>query len=33
MQQNPHTHAAPGAARPVLRGVRRRLAGVTAAVA
>ncbi|MFF4470018.1 alpha/beta hydrolase family protein [Streptomyces sp. NPDC001599] len=33
MQQNPHTHAAPGAARPVFRGVRRRLAGVTAAVA
>ncbi|MDX3397154.1 alpha/beta hydrolase [Streptomyces sp. ME01-18h] len=33
MQQNPHTHAAPGAARPVLRGVRRRLAAVTAAVA
>ncbi|MFH8445087.1 alpha/beta hydrolase family protein [Streptomyces sp. NPDC018026] len=33
MQQNPHTHAAPGAARPVLRGVRRRLAGVTAAAA
>jgi len=33
VQQNPHTHAAPGAARPVLRGVRRRLAGVTAAVA
>ncbi|WP_121712612.1 dienelactone hydrolase family protein [Streptomyces sp. E5N91] len=33
MQQNPHTHAAPGAARPVLPGVRRRLAAVTAAVA
>ncbi|MFD5653930.1 alpha/beta hydrolase family protein [Streptomyces sp. NPDC127039] len=33
MQQNPHTHPAPGAARPVLRGIRRRLAGVTAAVA
>ncbi|PPS80525.1 bis(hydroxyethyl) terephthalate hydrolase [Streptomyces sp. MH60] len=33
MQQNPHIHAAPGAARPAFRGTRRRLAGVTAAVA
>ncbi|MEU3731306.1 alpha/beta hydrolase [Streptomyces sp. NPDC033538] len=33
MQQNPHTHAAPRAARPAFRGARRRLAGVTAAVA
>ncbi|MFD6194545.1 alpha/beta hydrolase family protein [Streptomyces sp. NPDC060275] len=33
MQQNPHPHAAPRAARPVFRGARRRLAGVTAAVA
>ncbi|MFJ8810964.1 alpha/beta hydrolase family protein [Streptomyces sp. NPDC102490] len=33
MQQHPHTHAAPEAARPAFRGARRRLAGVTAAVA
>ncbi|MET9351992.1 alpha/beta hydrolase [Streptomyces sp. NPDC006617] len=33
MQQNPHTPATPGAARSGFRGVRRRLAGVTAAVA
>ncbi|MDG9727452.1 bis(hydroxyethyl) terephthalate hydrolase [Streptomyces sp. DH41] len=33
MQQNPHTHAASRAARPAFRGARRRLAGVTAAVA
>jgi pimeloyl-ACP methyl ester carboxylesterase len=33
VQQHPHTHAAPEAARPAFRGARRRLAGVTAAVA
>jgi predicted dienelactone hydrolase len=33
VQQNPHTPAAPRAARPAFRGTRRRLAGVTAAVA
>jgi pimeloyl-ACP methyl ester carboxylesterase len=33
VQQHPHTHAAREAARPAFRGARRRLAGVTAAVA
>ncbi|MFG2683519.1 alpha/beta hydrolase family protein [Streptomyces sp. NPDC048392] len=33
MQQSPHTHATPRAPRTASRGIRRRLAGVTAAVA